>query len=84
MSKITNQHTTHINTSSTQMKIKASVIKESYLLNSLIRLYLMSPHLHASESSPYYCSIDRSHAHPHSYEQMNGLTRLLVPGGQVK
>lgn len=66
------------------MKIKASVIKESYLVKSLIHLHLISPHLHASESSPYYCSIDRSHAHPHSYAQMNRLTRLLVPGGQVE
>jgi hypothetical protein len=29
-------------------------------------------------------SIDRSYAHPHSYVQMNKLTRLLVPGGQVE
>ncbi|PMD26244.1 hypothetical protein NA56DRAFT_340636 [Hyaloscypha hepaticicola] len=50
----------HINTSSTEMKITASVIKESYLVNSLIHLHLISPHLHASESSPYYCSNHRS------------------------
>jgi len=60
ISKFLNQHTTYIDTSSTRMKIKASVIKESYLVNSLIHLYLMSPHLHASDSSPYYCSIHRS------------------------